>query len=176
MGTAHPGGFRTGHGIDHGGCRRNAGQGCHLGDAQLVEGLAEVHLGRRSDPVRALAQKNLVHVERKNLLLRQLRFHEQGDVDFAHLAFHVAPRRQEHVARHLHGDGARALADATRFEIGYGGAQNALPINAMVLEEAIILGCQEGLDQLLRQLFVGDGNPPLVADRRDQLAIAGIDP
>jgi hypothetical protein len=35
-----------------------------------------------------------------------------------------------------------------RPEIGQRGTQNPLPINAMVLEEAIVLGGQEGLDEL----------------------------
>jgi hypothetical protein len=117
--------FGAGHGIDHGGRRRNSGQGRHLGDAQLVQGLAEVHLRRRRDAVGALTQEDLVHVQGENLLLGEFGLHQQRNVDLAHLALHVAPRRQEHVARHLHGDGARALADAAR-RVGHRGAQDAL--------------------------------------------------
>ena len=90
---------------------------------ELIQRLAEVHLGRRADAVGALPEKDLVHVQREDLLLGELGLHQQRDVDLAHLALHVAPRRQEHVARHLHGDRAArpggcrrrvALASAAR--------------------------------------------------------------
>ena len=166
MGAAHLGRFGAGDRIDHRGGRRNPGQRGHFGDAQLVQGLAEIHLGRGADAVGALPEEDLVDVQREDLLLGELGLHQQRNVDFAHLALHVAPRGQKHVARHLHGDGARALANAAGFEIGHGRPQNSLPINAMMPEEAIVLGGQEGLDELLGQLLVAHRDAALLADRR----------
>ena len=85
-------------------------------------------------------------------------------------------RGQEHVASDLHGDGAGALADAAGAGIGQRGAQNALPINTMVPEEAVIFGGEEGLDELRRKLVITDGYAPLLTDRGDQPAVTGIDP
>ncbi len=61
------------------------------------------------------------------------------------------------------------------FEIGHRGPQNPLPINAMVLEEAVVLGGQECLNQLFGQLVVTHGNAALVANRGNQPPVARID-
>ena len=119
-------GFGVGDGVDRRGRGRNARERRHFRDVQLVQGLAEVHLGGGADPIGALAEEDLVHVQGEDLLLGELGLHEQRNVDLAHLALHVAARRQEHVARHLHGDGARALADAAGPGIGDRRAQNSL--------------------------------------------------
>ena len=117
--AAHRGGFGAGDGIDHGGGGRNPRQGGHLSHGQLIERLAEIHLRRRADPVGALPEEDLVDVQRENLLLAEFGLHQQRYVDFAHFAFHVAPRREKHVARDLHGDGTGPLADPAGFEIGH---------------------------------------------------------
>jgi hypothetical protein len=65
-----------------------------------------------------LSQEDLVDVQRKDLFFGEFGFHEQRDVDFAHFPLHVAPRRQEHVAGYLHGDGAGPLADAASLQVG----------------------------------------------------------
>ena len=46
----------------------------------------------------------------------------------------------------------------------------------MVPEEAIILGGQKGLDELLGELFVAHRNPALLADGGQQFAVAGVYP
>ena len=112
MGAAHLGGFGVGDRIDRRGGGRNAGQGGHFGQAQLIQALAEIHLGRGADAVGSLAQEDLVDVQGEDFLLGEFGLHEQGNVDLAHFPLHVAARGQEHVPRYLHGDGARALADA----------------------------------------------------------------
>ena len=162
--AAHRGGFGAGDGIDHGGSGRNPRQGGHFSHGQLVQGLAEIHLRGRADAVGALSEEDLVDVQGEDLFLGEFGLHQQRDVDFAHFALHVAARRQEHVARHLHGDGARPLADAAGLEIGHRRPQNPLPINAMVPEEAIVLGGQKGLDQLLGELVVAHRDAALLAD------------
>jgi hypothetical protein len=54
--------------------------------------------------------------------------------------------------------------------------QNPLPINAMVPEEAIILGGQKRLDELLGELFVAHRDPALLTDGSQQFPVAGVNP
>ena len=119
MGAAHLCGFGIGDRIDRGGGGRDAGQRRHFGEVQLIQALAEIHLGRGANAVRPLAQEDLIDVQGENLLLGKLGLHEQGYVDLAHFPLHVAARGQEHVPRYLHGDGAGALADAAGLQIGH---------------------------------------------------------
>ncbi len=176
MSATDPGGLGIGHGIDHGGGGRNPRQGGHFSDGQLVQSLAEIHLRRGANPVGALAEEDLVDVQRENLFLGELGLHQERNVDFAHFSLHIAPRRQKHVAGDLHGDRARPLADAAGFEVGHRRPQNPLPINAMVTEEAIILGGQKRLDELLGELFVADRDPALLTDGSEQLPVPGVNP
>jgi hypothetical protein len=46
----------------------------------------------------------------------------------------------------------------------------------MMTKEAIVFGGQEGLDEPLGELFVAHRDPSLLADRGNQLPVAGIDP
>ena len=176
VGAAHLGGLGIRHRIDRRGRGRDAGERGHLGNAELIQGLAEVHLGSRGHAIGALTEKDLVHVQGKDLFLAEFGFHQQRDVNLAHLALHVAMGRKEHVPRHLHGDRARALTDSPGASIGQRGAQNPLPINTMVTKEAVILGRQECLHQFLWQIRVAHRNAPLLADGGDQAAVAGVDP
>jgi len=123
-------------------------EGRHFRKAQLIQRLAEVHLRRRGNSIRSLAEEDLVHIQRKDLLLGEFGLHQQRNIDLAHLALHVPVRGQEHVAGHLHGDGTRPLADPPGSGIGERRPQNPLPINTMVAEKAIVLGSEEGLNEL----------------------------
>ncbi len=55
------------------------------------------------------------------------------------------------------------------------GAHHAEVVDAVVLEEALVLGGQEGVLYQLRDLVVGDRDAPLLADLRDQRAAARVD-
>ena len=174
--TANRRRLRVGDRVDGGGSGRDAGERCHLREAQLVQRLAEVDLRGCRHAIGALTEEDLVHVEREDLLLGEFRLHQQRDIDLAHLALHVPMRRQEHVARHLHGDGARALADPSGPGVGEGRPQNPFPINAMVAEKAVVLGGQERLNELRGQLVVAHRDASLFPDRGDQPSVAGIHP
>src|SRR5690606_37750095 len=52
-----------------------------LGQRQLIDRLAEIHLGRGADAVRALTEEHLVDVEREDLLLRELLLDAQREED-----------------------------------------------------------------------------------------------
>src|SRR4029078_9173358 len=57
---------------------------------------------------------------------------------------------QEAVVRHLHRDRAEALTDAARAEITQNRAEDAAPVEAVVVVEAAILGGDESVAYLLR--------------------------
>jgi hypothetical protein len=154
----------------------NARQNRHFADVQLVQRLAEVHFRRRGDAVGPLAEEGLVGEQRKDVLLRELGFHQQRQVNLADLALQASFGVQEHVPGHLLGDRAAALAHATSPQVRKACTQNPLPINAMVTEEAVVLGGQEGLNELFRDLLVAHRYTPLLADRRDQAPVPGVDP
>ncbi len=46
----------------------------------------------------------------------------------------------------------------------------------MVPKEPVVLGGEERLDQLGRELVVADRDAPLLPDRGDQAAVPGVDP
>ena len=52
------------------------------------------------------------------------------------------------------------------------GAQNTLIVNARMHEKAPVLGCHESIDNVLREIFIGNENTPAFANLRDQMAIA----
>ena len=55
------------------------------------------------------------------------------------------------------------------------GARDALPVDARVLEEAVVLGGEHRLHDDRRNLLPGHGHAPLLADLREQLAVAAED-
>ncbi len=63
-----------------------------------------------------------------------------------------------------------------RLEILEKGPGHALHVEALVLEEAGVLGGDEGLDHDLRDVFVLDDLPVLEEELVDQLVVVRIDP
>jgi len=57
--------------------------------------------------------------------------------------------REVEIARHLHGDGRGALSLAATHEIDEGGANDALHVDAGVLVEALVLGGEDGLLEVI---------------------------
>jgi hypothetical protein len=85
----------------------------------------------------------------------------------------LAPRRfvqrQEHVARRLLRDRAAALAFAPAVATFITTAlQHAHPVDAVVLEEPVVLRGQHGLPDQRRHLLEGHRDAPLLADLRHQ--------
>ena len=111
--------------------------------------------------VRAVAQVDRVEVQLEDLLLGERALQEGGDAELDELALQraVGIRKaagQVRVARHLHGDGAEALAHAQRRHVAHGGAHHAAPVHALVLVEAAVLHRQERLLHLRRDGAQGD--------------------
>src|SRR5687768_6663639 len=123
-----------------------------------------------------MSQVNLIYIELEDLLFREAVLDLEGEQRFVELACKRLLRRQEEVARHLHGDGARALSPPARYEIGPSRAHHADIIDAGVLVEALVLGGDHRVLELLRSVGDRDYGPALLAELADQDALRGIDP
>ncbi len=154
-------------------CRRGLGeprQHGRLGNAHVLQWFAKVGLGRCREAIGTLPQKNLVHVDLKDLLLGQLmlQFERQQDlVDLARVAFF---RGEEHIARHLHGDGGRALALGFA-QVGQRRAQHATVVHAVMLKKARVFDRQDGVFHHLGNFIDGQQVASLLPELADQLSI-----
>ena len=102
--------LRIDDGVVGRGCFRQAGQHGCLGNRDVLERLAKVSLRSGGKSVSPVPQKNLVHVDLKNLVFGQQMLKLEGQQDFIDLAGIAFLGRQVDIAGHLHGDGGRALA------------------------------------------------------------------
>ena len=140
-----------------------AGQHGCLGHRHHRQRLAEVDLRGRSEAVGALAQENLVHVDLQNLVLAEQALDLQRQQYLVNLAGEGLLGRQVEVARHLHGDGRRALA-ARVAQVLQRGPHDAFVVDAPVLIEAGVLGRQDSVFHDLRNLRNGREITPLFAE------------
>src|SRR6516225_4093639 len=101
--------------------------------------------------------------------------HAVGDEGLQQLPAVGLVEIEEHVAGGLHGDGAGALGLVARDEIDQYRACHAQVVDAVVLEEALVLGGEEGVLDQLRNLVVSDRDSPLLTDLGDESAAAGVD-
>src|SRR6185295_2045557 len=115
------------------GCARQAGDRCRLGERQLVERLAEVHLCRGRRAVRTLSKEDLVEIKSQDLRLGELVLDAEGQKDLFQLAVKAALRCKKHVARELHGDRATALARLAGEQVDERGPQQPGVIDAVML-------------------------------------------
>ena len=124
---------------------RHARESRRLAERELVQLLAEVGFRRGGHAVRALAEENHVEIEREDFFLLELPLEAKGHEDLLQLATHRLFLREERAARSLHGDRAGALREIRGHQVDEQHAQHALPVESVMLEEAIVLGSDEGL-------------------------------
>jgi hypothetical protein len=162
-------------GVVGGGRLGQAGQHGCLGDADLVQRLAEIDLAGRCETVRAVAEEDLIHVDLEDLLLGQGRLDLQRQQDLVDLAGEGLLGRQVEVARHLHRD--RRCTLAARFaDIGQAGADDAEVVHAAMLVEARVLDRQHRFLHQFGDLLDGPVAATLLAELAQQHAVAGQHP
>ena len=147
-----------------------AGQHRGFGNGDFLQGFAEIGFRGGGKSVSTVTQKNLVHVDLKDLVFGEQVFELEGQqnfINFAHVAFFG---RQIHIACHLHGDGRCALAFGTP-HIGQAGAHHAQIVHAAVLEKARVFDGQHRVFHHLRNVFDGRQTAPLFAELADQRPI-----
>ena len=171
-----PGALQIRYRVVHGGRLGQPGEHGGLGEAQLLERFAEVDLRRGGKAVSALPQINLVHVELEDLVLGQAVLDLEGEEHFVQLARGCFLRGEEKVARHLHRDGAGALAAAAGDEVGVGRAQHSYIIDARVLIEALVLGGKDGVLERVGDFLDRHHRATLLAELADQHALRGVNP
>ncbi len=145
---------------------------------QLIQRLAEIVVGRRGHAIGAIAQVDLVQIQLEDLLLAQRRFKTAGEDGFLELAVQTGLAGQQDVLGHLLGDGRAAFQATTGQHVEdvlEHGPADAGHVDAAVAEEVLVLGRQEGVNDRLRHLVVGDVDTALVRELADQSAVLGID-
>ncbi|CFT93929.1 Uncharacterised protein [Bordetella pertussis] len=153
----------------------NAGQHGGLGRRDLRQRLAEIGARGGGEAVGAMAQVDLVHVQLEDLVLGELRFDLEGEQQFVELARIGLLGRQVEVARHLHGDGARALRLRHADQVGQAGADDAHPVDPAVLVETIVLGGQHRRLHDIGDFVEAQHVAALFAEFADQHPVGRID-
>ena len=146
---------------------QDAGDHRRLFDRQVLDRLAEVQLRRRLDAVGAVAEVHLVAVEREDLLLgvALLDLHRQQQLlDLALPGLLVG---EEQLAGELLGQRAGAAGLAHLDQVGDDGAGQPGEAQAEVLEEAGVLGGQDGLAHLQRDVVVAQDHATLDRELAD---------
>ena len=147
----------------------------NLGKVELGDRLAVVGVGAGLDAVGVLPERRDVDVELENLLLgeRVLDLHRQQHL--LEFADEGLLRREGDDLRKLHRDGARAGANVGQEQphhvVGEGDH-----VHASVLEEALVLGVEEGVDVSLWRVLEGNGDRAAVAELPYQLVVSRENP
>jgi len=142
------------NGIVAGGRLRKRGESRGFGEVQIADGLPKVPLRCRFDAVRAVAEIDLIEVELENFLLVVLRLDLARDFRFLDLAddgFFARDLLGEDIARELHRYGRKPLRIAVDRR-AQDHADGAMPVDAGVLVEALVLGVDERILNDLRDL------------------------
>src|SRR5690606_30584921 len=106
--------------------------------------------------VSTVAQIDLVDVQFENLTLAELALDLQCEQNLVEFAREHAMAGQEEVLRDLHGDGAAAGLNLPGTDQLRGCAYEAGGVDAVVMEEIIVLCCQNGINETLRNLLEAD--------------------
>ena len=165
-------------GVDDGVVERGglgqAGQHGGLGNAHVLDRLAEIGFGSRSKAVGTIAQEDLVEVDLEDLVLGQRVLElecQQHLVDFAREGLFGG---EIDVARHLHGNGGGALALGLA-EVGQAGTGHADVVDAAVLVEAGVLDGEHGVLHDLGNFIEGHVAAALLAEFGNQVAFGAVD-
>src|SRR5215472_4269264 len=137
--------------------RENAG----FIQVEVFRFLAEVVVGAGLKAVNAVPQVDLVGVKREDLLLGEAALDLDGEHHFLHLATKVAVRREEQVARQLHGQCRGALGAALQQNVTPRCPEDTPHIYAPVLLEILVFGGDQGIAQNLREVGVAVDDAPL---------------
>ena len=146
-----------------------------LADRDLVERAAEVGSCGALEAVGALTQIDLVHVDLEDLVLRKRFFDLEGHRDLVELAGVGALGREEEVAGNLLRDGRAALAAAAGQHVGECGADDAGDLDAGVFVEAVVLGGENGVLDVVGHFGEAHEVAALLPELADELAVGAPD-
>src|SRR5947209_408262 len=135
----------------------------------------EVVLRAGFKSINAMAQKDLVAVHGKNLLLSEVALDLDGEHHLLNLAAEVALRRKKQVARKLHGQRGRTLGPRAGGDVAPGRPEHAPEIDAPVLFEALVFSRENGVPQDPGKLIVRSENAALQSKRADDLSVCIVE-
>ena len=142
-----------------------AGEKGALAERQFVEVLIEINFRRLREAVHgkraALSEIDVVAIEREDVLFRQPRFKDERHHRFFELAAQRAVAGQEGVLDELLGQRRAALHDASMLDIHPQRAGDAMPVDAVMREEAPVFNRRHRVAQLRRN--VGELHGDLLA-------------
>ena len=114
-----------------------------------------------------MPEEHPVDIKLKYFLLGQRPFNLQCQQNFIEFPEEGSLQGQEVISRHLHGQGAAPGAFlASHHQLGYGSGETQ-GIDAAVLEKLIVLGSQQGIDEICRDFLKGQGASLLLAELAD---------
>ena len=153
--------------------------GRRLEQARQHRGLGEVHVARRLGEVvlrgcvhaeRAAAHVGAVEIELQDLVLGEPRLEPDREEGFFHLALDGALVVQEQVLGELLRDRRAALHHAAGARVCRERAHKAGRIDAEMVVEAAVFGCERRLDQMIRVILERDRIIVTDAARSDLVA------
>ncbi len=133
-----------------------------LGDGQRFGRLAEIAVGGDLDAPCAAAEKDAVEIELEDVILGEGGLEPRRDDHLANLAVVGDVFADQQVLDHLLGDGRTARRPARVRQIADEGANEPVLVDALVLVEALVLGGDEGVAHVLRNLRERDPDTTLV--------------
>jgi len=137
----------------------------------LLRGFAEVKLRRRLKPVHAVAEVDLVGVQRENLGLGEAAFNLDGQQRLLDLAMKRAVGRKKKIARELHGEGRSALYSTARFDVPIGRAGDPPDVDAPVAVELFVFDREQRVTEHRRKIVVGRDDPALQGKGADDASL-----
>ena len=158
--------------------RRSLGQsGEHrdLGKIEFVERTTVVEPGRGAHSIGAMAEEDLVEVELEDLLLAEEPLNLQGEQDLLELALVGLFPAEKEVSRHLHRHRAASRALLPGADQMRNGADEPLPVDAGMLEEALVLRGDDRLNHRRRHFVETQRDPALLAELRHEAPVPSVD-
>ena len=115
---------------------------------------AKIALRRRLDPIVTIGKIHIIEVELQNILFGIFLFQFYRNIHFLDLSFPGLFVGKKDRTRQLLGNGTSALGHLTVLDHGDHGTHNAPVINSLVLVKALILGTDDCLLDVDRNVFV----------------------
>ena len=158
--------------------RRPLGQARQHGAFLQSQGggrFAEVITRRQLDPPRAAAEIDRVEIEFQDLGLAQGALQPRRHNDLAHLALIGDVVADQQVLHDLLGDGRTALGSAGAREVRHHGANEAALVDALMLVKALVLGCDERLLDVDRNILQRHPDPAVALGKIGEALAPGVD-
>ena len=149
-----------------------AGDHRRLGQGEIAHRLAEVELGGGLDAEGAATEVGAVEVKAEDLALGEMRLEPQRQKGLVDLARQGSLVGEEQVLGELLGQRRAALPHAVTARVHQQRPQRADDVDAVMVEEAAVLGGEQRMDEVGRQLV--EGHRVVVKDPAtpDLLAVA----